>query len=111
MTSLQRKQLLSGGHLLAWVAALALGIGWVLLLRALRGDLAPMTALIIALTGIFGFGLGLLIATGWLVRVMRLLGNPTRAMSSRVDELPAARAFGIFVMLFCLPSMFVYFMG
>jgi hypothetical protein len=42
---------------------------------------------------------------------MRLLGNPTRAMSSRVDELPAARAFGIFVMLFCLPSMFVYFIG
>jgi hypothetical protein len=100
MASPQRKQLLSGGHLLAWAAAVALGIGWVLLLRALRDDLAPMTALLIALTGIFGFGLGLLIATGWLVRVMRLFGNPTRALSSRVD-----------VMLFCLPSLFVLFSG
>jgi len=45
------------------------------------------------------------------VRTMRPFGNPTRAFSSPVDELPADRVFGIFVMLFCLPSLFVYFGG
>ncbi len=107
----RRQHRVTRGALIAWAVSFALGVGWVLLLEALPSGFEPVATLFLALVGIFGFGLGLLMATGWLVRVMRPFGNPTRAFSSPVDELPADRVFGIIMMLFCLPSLFVYFGG
>ena len=106
-----RKKQVTRGRLIAWVVSLALGIGWVSVLGALPAGFDPVVSLFLGLVGVFGFGLGLLIATGMLVRVARLFGNPSRALSSPVHELPADKVFGICVMLIALPSLFVYFGG
>lgn len=97
------------GRAIAWLVSLGLGIGWVLALRALSSDLDPVVALFLAIVGLFGFGFGFLMATGLLVRVLRMLGNPTRAVSSSPAELPADVASGVCVMLFALPSLLVYY--
>ena len=105
----KRKRLLTRGHAVAWAVALALGIGWIVLLAALPSDLDPVVALLLGVIGIFGFVLGLLMATGLLVRVFRMLGNPTRAVSSAPAELPADVVSGVCVMLFTLPSLLAYY--
>ena len=88
---------------------MALGIGWIALLAALPSDLDPMVALLLGVIGIFGFLFGVLMATGLLVRVLRMLGNPTRAVSSSPAELPADVVSGVCVMLLALPSLLVYY--
>jgi len=107
--SSSRTRLLTRGHVIAWAVSLALGIGWVALLAALPSDLDSVVALLLGVIGIFGFVLGVLITTGLLVRVFRMLGNPTRAVSSSPAELPADVVSGVCVMLFALPSLLVYY--
>ena len=109
--STRHKKLLTRGHLMAWVVSLALGVGWVLLLESLPSGLEPVVTLFIALTGVFGFLLGAGIATGVLVSVLRLIGTRPGSVSSPEGKIPPDRVFGIFVMLFCLPSMYVFFGG
>ena len=104
-----RTRLLTRGHVIAWVVSLAVGIGWVVLLAALPSDLDPIVALLLGVLGIFGFLFGVLMASGLLVRVLRMLGNPTRAVSSSPAELPADVVSGVCVMLFALPSLLVYY--
>ena len=101
----QRRSPLTRGHVIAWVVSLAVGIGWVVLLAALPSDLDPIMTLLLGVIGIFGFVFGVLMATGLLVRVLRMLGNPTRAVSSSPAELPAHVVSGVCVMLFTLPLL------
>ncbi len=54
---------------------------------------------------VFGLIVGLLAATGHLVTVMRLLGNPTRAVSSAPGELPPDLPFGIWLVLLSLATV------
>jgi hypothetical protein len=106
-----RKRIFTRAHGVAWLISLALGVGWVVLLGALPDDLDSVVMLLLGLVGIFGFLFGLLMATGLLVRVFRMLGNPTRAVSSSPAELPADVVSGVWVMLFCVPSSLVYVLG
>jgi hypothetical protein len=96
------------GRAIAWVVSLALGVGWAVLLGLLPGDDESVAALLIGITGLLGLPLGVLIATGLLVRVFRMLGNPTRAVSTSPGELPADLGFGVCVILFSLPSLIAY---
>jgi hypothetical protein len=107
----RRKKVLTRGHLMAWVVSLGLGIGWVLLLESLPSGVEPVATLLLAMTGIFGFLLGAGIATGVLVWLLRIMGTRPGSVSTPEGKIPPDRVFGIFVMLFCLPSMFVYFVG
>ena len=100
----RRTRLLTRGHAIAWAVSLALGVGWAMVLGSLPEDGESIAALVIGITGL----LGVLIATGLLVRVFRLLGNPTRAVSSSPEELPPDLAFGMCVILFSLPSLIAY---
>jgi hypothetical protein len=102
-----RKRVFTRARVVAWAIALALGIAWALLLAHATGDLEPIGGLLLTIGGIFGTLVGVLIATGLLVRVMRPLGNPTRAMSTSPGELAPDLAFGVCVILFFAPSLFV----
>jgi hypothetical protein len=104
-----RKRVFTRGRVVAWVVSLALGIGWAMLLRSTDGDLRAVAVLLLAVGGLFGTLFGVLAATGLLVRVMRLLGNPTRAVSSSPEELPPDLTFGVCLILFFLPSLLVYY--
>jgi len=106
-----RKRLLTRARVIAWAIALALGIAWAFLLGHVTGDLQPIGRLLVVIGGIFGTLVGVLIATGMLVRVMRPLGNPTRAMSTSPGELGPDLVFGVLVILFFLPSLFAYLGG
>ena len=101
-------RLFSRGHVIAWLVSLALGIGWVLALGALPSDMAPLVQLFLALVGLFGFGLGVLIATGLLVKALSLSGTRPGSISTSAGELPVDLVFGVCVMLFCAPSLSVY---
>ncbi len=102
-----RKHVFTRARAIVWAVALALGIAWALLLAHATGDLAPIGGLLLTIGGIFGTLVGVLIATGMLVRVMRPLGNPTRAMSASPGELAPDLAFGVCVILFFVPSLLV----
>jgi len=104
-----RTRLHTRGHVITWAVSLVIGIGWVALLAALPSDLDPIVALLLGVIGIFGFVFGVLMATGLLVRVLRMLGNPTRAVSSSPAELPADVVSGVCVMLFTLPSLLLFY--
>ena len=93
---------------MAWVVSLALGVGWAAVLGLVPEDGESVAALLIGITGLLGVPLGVLIATGLLVRVFRLLGNPTRAVSTSPGELPPDLAFGMCVILFSQPSLIAY---
>ena len=105
----RRTRLLTRRHAITWAVALSLGIGWVALLAALPSDLDPVVTLLLGVIGVFGFAFGTLMATGLLVRVLRMLGNPTRAVSSSPAELPADVVSGVCVMLFTLPSLLLFY--
>jgi hypothetical protein len=92
---------------IAWVVALALGTVWAVLLARLPGDLGAIGLLLLGVGGVFGTLLGVLMATGLLVRVFRLLGNPTRAVSVSPDELAPDVAFGVSLAFF-FPSLVAY---
>jgi hypothetical protein len=109
--SLSRTRLFSRGYLIAWAISFALGLGWVLLLESLPSDFWPIVALFIALVGLFGFLLGLGIASGLLVEMLSITGSRPGAMSHPGGSVSPDRAFGIGVMLFSLPSLFVYLGG
>lgn len=93
--------------MITWAVALALGIAWAVLLARLPGDLLAVGALLLGVGGVFGTLFGVLMATGLLVRVFRLLGNPTRAVSVSPDELAPDVTFGVSLAFFFLPSLVV----
>lgn len=104
-----RRPLITRSRAIAWVVSLALGVALVTLLRLFfPDDTGSGSILVMAVLGLFGTLLGVLIATGVVVTVMRLLGNPTRAVSSAPGELPADFTTGICVALFSLPSLIAY---
>jgi hypothetical protein len=105
---MKRRALVTRGRIVAWAVSLALGLAWVALLGLVPDDGESVAMLLIAVVGLFGVALGVLIAAGFVVTVMRLLGNPTRAVSSAPGELPADFAFGISVVLFSLPSLLAH---
>lgn len=107
--ALQRKRFFSLSHAIAWVVSLALGIGWVVFLGALPDELDPVVTLFLALVGLFGFGFGLLIATGTLVRGLSLFGTRPGSLSPPTGHVPSDTVFGICILLFALPSLFVYY--
>jgi hypothetical protein len=109
--SARRKRLLTRGHVVAWLISLALGLGWVGLLGLLPSDFDPIVGLLLGLVGMFGFVGGILIATGMLVRMLAIFGTRPGSMSSPAGELPPDAVFGICVICFVLPSLFLYYGG
>lgn len=91
-------------RLIAWFVSLALGIGWVLLLTAAPADFDPVVALVLRLTGAFGVLLGVGIATGVIVGMLKFLGRPG-ALNVSTAALSADRVFGLCVIFFALPSL------
>jgi hypothetical protein len=92
------------GRLIAWFIALAVGLGWALLLRSAPADYSTIVALVLGLTGYFGVLLGIGIATGVIVGMLKFLGRPG-ATREATAALPADRTFGLCVILFALPSL------
>lgn len=99
------KRLLTRGAVIAWVVSLAVGIAWVAGLAALPAELDPVVSLAYSLVGIFGVIIGIGIATGVLVTMLRFLGGRSSNMSPLAQDLAPDRVFGICVILFALPSL------
>lgn len=104
-----RRRLFTRGHAVAWLVSLALGIGWVEVLLALPSDYDPVVTLFLALVGIFGSIFGLLTATGLLVGALSFFGSRPGYGSRPGGEVGPDVVFGICVLLFTLPSLFVYY--
>ena len=105
----RRRRLLTRGHAIAWAVSLCAGIGFVAALGALPAGLDAVVSLVCSLVGIFGVAIGIGIATGWLARLLSMGYWPRSSPSSASSgaDLPADRVFGLCVILFALPSLFV----
>jgi uncharacterized protein (DUF58 family) len=102
MTRRGRPPLITRGRLIAWGVAVALGVAFG---AAASSVLGAFTGQVLGAVVIFAALVGLLAVTGHLVTVMRLLGNPTRAVASAPGELPADVPFGVWLLLFSLATI------
>jgi hypothetical protein len=102
MAPRSRRPLITRGRLIAWAVAVALGLALGLAGAAVLGAYAGQ---VLGAVVIFAGLIGLLATTGHLVTVMRMLGNPTRAVSSAPGELPADVPFGVWLLLFALATV------
>jgi hypothetical protein len=103
-----RRRLITRGRVIAWTVSLILGIAWVIALGLLPADFDPVVRLFVGLVGIFGVFLGILMATGMLVRVLTIFGTRPGSLSSPAGELPPDITFGVCLILFALPSLLAY---
>lgn len=102
MTARRSAELVTPGRLIAWGIAVALGAAFGAGVSAALGALAGW---VLGWIVVFGLIVGLLAATGHLATVMRLLGNPTRAVSSAPGELPPDLPFAVWLVLFSLGTV------
>lgn len=95
------------GRFIAWSISLALGIGWIFLLKAAPAGYDPVVSLVVKLTGYLGVLIGIGIATGVLVGILTFLGTRPGTRSSYAGSLPADFTFGMCVILLSAPSLAV----